>query len=289
MKPAPFIWHGPTSVDEAVSVLAECGRDGKVLAGGQSLVPVLAMRLASPAHLVDINRIAGLNFVESTPAGVTVGALARHRALERDAAATTAQPLLAQALAFVAHPTIRNRGTSVGSLAHADPAGELTCVLALTGGHILARSSRGERRIAAADFFLGPLESALAADELALHAFFPALPAGAGSAFTEVARRHGDYALCGVAAVVTVDAAGVVTEARCGYLVVAETPLVLEVTEAALTGEDALADLAMAAVDPQSDIHGSADYRRHLAGVLTVRAVRQATVHARARRQIVAA
>ena len=132
MKPAPFIWHGPTTVAEAVAVLAEVGHDGKVLAGGQSLVPVLAMRLAQPAHLIDINRVAGLDTVTCGPDGVRVGALARHARLERDADARRVQPLLGQALRLVAHPTIRNRGTTVGSLVHADPSGEMTAVLALT-------------------------------------------------------------------------------------------------------------------------------------------------------------
>src|SRR6185312_958525 len=161
MKPAPFAWHGPETVAEAVSLLAEIGRDGKVLAGGQSLVPILAMRLAEPAHLVDINRIASLDIVTVDGTGVRVGALARHRRVERDAAAGRVQPLLPQALALVAHPTIRNRGTSVGSLAHADPSGELTTVLALTGGSVTAESAAGTREIAAADFFVGTLESAL--------------------------------------------------------------------------------------------------------------------------------
>ena len=195
-------------------MLAEYGGDGKVLAGGQSLVPVLAMRLAEPAHLIDINRISELDFVTSRPEGVTVGALARHSRVEHDAAAGRVQPLLAQALKLVAHPTIRNRGTTVGSLAHADPAGEMTAVLALCGGSITAQSSRGQRTIPAADFFHGPLESDLRPDELAVEAFFPALPAGAGTAFVEIARRHGDYALCGVGCRRTRDS-GAVQALRC--------------------------------------------------------------------------
>lgn len=281
MKPAPFIWHGPTSVDEAVAVLAEVGHDGKVLAGGQSLVPVLAMRLAEPAHLVDINRIAGLDLVTADIDGVRIGALARHAAVERDSGARRVQPLLAQALKMVAHPTIRNRGTSVGSLAHADPSGEMTAVLALTGGSVTAASTRGERTIAASDFFHGPLESDLEPDELAISAFFPALPAGAGSAFVEVARRHGDYALCGVGTIVAPLADGR-WSVRCGYLSVAETPLVADLSEAWAVGPEAVAQAAREAIDPLPDIHASAEYRRHLAGVLTVRAIRQALDAARA-------
>ena len=276
MKPAPFTWHGPESVAEATELLAEFGGEAKVLAGGQSLIPVLAMRLAEPAHLVDINRLAMLDTVVSSPAGVTIGALARHSRVEHDADAARVQPLLRQALRLVAHPTIRNRGTSVGSLAHADPAGELTAVLALCGGTVTAVSARGRREIDATAFFRGPLESALDPDELAVQAFFPALPVGAGSAFVEIARRHGDYALCGVAAIAELAADGSMSRLRCGYLSVGDTPLVVDVTEAWRSGEQAAAELARATVDPQSDLHATADYRRHVAGILTIRAAQQA-------------
>ena len=276
MKPAPFTWHGPESVAEATDVLAELGSDAKVLAGGQSLIPVLAMRLAEPAHLVDINRLAMLDTVVSAPAGVTIGALARHSRVEHDAGAARVQPLLRQALRLVAHPTIRNRGTSVGSLAHADPAGELTAVLALCGGTVTAVSARGRREVGAHDFFRGPLESALEADELATQAFFPALPAGAGSAFVEIARRHGDYALCGVAAIAELAPDGSVSRLRCGYLSVSDTPLVVDLTAAWQSGEQDAAEQARTAVDPQTDLHATADYRRHLAGILTIRAAHQA-------------
>jgi carbon-monoxide dehydrogenase medium subunit len=175
----------------------------------------------------------------------------------------------------VAHPTIRNRGTSVGSLAHADPAGELTAVLALCDGTVTARSAAGTRTIAAADFFLGPLTSALAPDELAVSAHFPARPAGSGSAFVEIARRNGDYALCGVAAVAQVDD-GELTGLRCGYLSVADVPLVLDLTRAWQADPREAAELARRSVDPVTDLHATADYRRHLAAVLTMRAARQA-------------
>lgn len=275
MKPAPFQWHGPRTVAEAVSLLAEHGGQAKVLAGGQSLVPLLAMRLTQPAHLVDINGVTELDAVRSDAAGVTIAALARHRRVERDENAFRVQPLLRQALAHVAHPTIRNRGTSVGSLAHADPAGELTAVLALCDGTVTARSAAGTRTIAAADFFLGPLTSALAPDELAVSAHFPARPAGSGSAFVEIARRNGDYALCGVAAVAQVDD-GKLTGLRCGYLSVADVPLVLDLTRAWQAGPREAAELARRSVDPVTDLHATADYRRHLAAVLTIRAARQA-------------
>jgi CO/xanthine dehydrogenase FAD-binding subunit len=278
MKPAPFRWHGPTSVPEALALLAEHGAGGKVLAGGQSLVPVLAMRLAEPADLVDINGISDLDYVAADSAGVRIGALARHSRVQRDPAARRVQPLLSQGLVLVAHPTIRNRGTTVGSLAHADPSGEMTAVLALTGGTVTAASVRGRRVIPAADFFLGVLESALEPDELAVEAFFPALPPGAGSAFVEIARRHGDYALCGVGAIAALAPDGEVVSLRCAYLSVSDVPVVLDLTESWSIGR-AAAD-AMAALDPPSDLHARADYRRHLAGVLTVRAAEAAIAQA---------
>lgn len=275
MKPAPFQWHGPRTAAEAVSLLAEYGGQAKVLAGGQSLVPLLAMRLTQPAHLIDLNGVGELDVVQVDASGVTIGALARHRRVERDEDAYRVQPLLRQALEYVAHPTIRNRGTSVGSLAHADPAGELTAVLALCGGTVTARSAAGTRTIAAADFFLGPLTSALAPDEVAVSAHIPARPPGSGSAFVEIARRHGDYALCGVAAVAQVSD-GELTGLHCGYLSVADVPLVLDLTQAWRADPREAADLARRSVDPVTDLHATADYRRELASVLTMRAARQA-------------
>ncbi len=276
MKPAPFVWHGPEDVGAAVSLLAEHGTDAKVLAGGQSLIPLLAMRLTQPAHLVDINGVLELDTVDVTPAGVTVGALARHSRVEHDDDVARVQPLLRQALRWVAHPTIRNRGTSVGSLVHADPAGELTAVLAVTGGTITARSAAGSRTIAARDLFLGPLTSSLAADELAVAAHLPALPPGAGTAFTEIARRNGDYALCGVAAIAELTAGGELGRLRCGYLSVAEVPVVVDLTQAWRSDPRDAAEQASGAVDPVTDLHATADYRRQLTRVLTIRAGAQA-------------
>ncbi len=204
MKPSAFAWSAPSSLDEALAVLAQVGGDGKVLAGGQSLLPMLNMRLAAPAHLVDINRLTELAPVRVEDGAVVVGALARHADVERDQAAHGVQPLLRQALRLVAHPVIRNRGTTVGSIAHADPSGEMTAVLALTGGTVQVASATGRREVAADAFFTGPLESDLAAGELAVSATFPAFPTGSGTTFVEVARRHGDYAVCGLAAVVTI-------------------------------------------------------------------------------------
>jgi len=299
VKPPPFGYSRPESVAEAVTALAAAGPDGKVLAGGQSLVPLLNMRLAMPEHLVDINRLAGLSYVRVTGGQVVIGALARHAQVLADPAVTAAQPLVGQALALVAHPVIRNRGTTLGSIVHADPSGEMTAVLALLGGTVLLASTGGERSVAAEDFFLGPLESDVRPDELATQVTMPVLAARAGSAFSEVSRRQGDYAVCGVAAVVELDEAGGIGRARAAYLSVAGTPLVLDLTEACQGGpgegpggeggrggKDRLAAagrLAMARVAPVSDIHATAAYRRHLAGVLTERAVAGALAHARER------
>ncbi|GAB3597126.1 xanthine dehydrogenase family protein subunit M [Angustibacter peucedani] len=283
MKPAPFTYHRPTGLDEALDVLARVGADGKVLAGGQSLLPLLSMRLASPAHLVDVNALPGLGDVEVGPDVVRFGALVRHAELERHDAAAAAQPLLRQALRHVAHPTIRNRGTTVGSICHADPAAEMPAVVLLLGGTLVARSVRGERRVAAADLFAGPLESTLAPDELAVAVEVPVAPSGRRSAVVEVSRRHGDYAVCGVAVTVDTDADGVVTAASAAYVSTGLTPPVLDLAALGLAGHrvadadlTALGQAAADQLDPDADIHATADYRRHLAAVLTGRALREA-------------
>lgn len=295
MKPPPFRYHRPTSLGEALAVLADVGSGGKVLAGGQSLLPILSMRLAAPEDLVDVNRLAELAYVRSEPDGVRVGALARHAAVERDDDAAGVQPLLRQAVRLVAHPTIRNRGTSVGSLAHADPSGELTAVLALTGGHVTLASTTGRREVGASDFFLGPLESAVSVGELAVEAYFPAFPAGTGTAFLEVSRRHGDYAVAGVAAAVTLDPDGGVAAARTAYLTMGPVPSAVDVLAAAGSRGSAppppdlaarpvawerLAEAAVGGLEPEDDIHATAGYRAQLARVLTARALAEATVRA---------
>jgi carbon-monoxide dehydrogenase medium subunit len=285
MKPSPFTYHRPRGLPEALDVLARVGGDGKVLAGGQSLIPMLSMRLAAPGHLVDINAVPGLDGVEVGADAVRVGALVRHAALQRHPGAATAVPLLRQALQYVAHPTIRNRGTSVGSIVHADPSGELPAALTLLGGRLVAASVRGEREIAAPDLFAGPLETTLEADELVVAAVFPRPAAGTGTAVVEVARRHGDYAVCGVLAAVTLDGAGAVATARACYVTAGELGTVVDLTEAAagLTLEHRPADwqrigeAAGEQVEVDTDIHASAAYRAHLVTVLTGRALQQAT------------
>jgi carbon-monoxide dehydrogenase medium subunit len=291
MKPPVFEYHRPRTVAEALTMLAEVGHDGKVLAGGQSLVPLLNMRLATPAHLVDVNWLAELDEVACSPDAVRVGALARHARVEHDPGAREALPLLGQAIGDIAHSTVRNRGTVVGSLVHADPAAELPAVLVLLGGsmELASAGDGGPREVAAADFFLGPLESALRPGELATAAVFPAPPAGTGSAWLEVARRHGDYALCGVGALVTLDGGLRVEAARAALISVGPVPVPVGLPDAVGGQAHDAADwaaagrLAAAAVDPEDDIHATAAYRRHLAGVLTARAARAAAAHARSR------
>ena len=277
MKPSSFGYAAPGTLAEALAALAEAGPDGKVLAGGQSLIPLLNMRLAAPARLVDINGVAELDTLECGPSGVRVGALARHARVERSSAVAKTQPLLGQALRHVAHPVIRNRGTVVGSLAHADPAAEMPMVLSLLDGIMELASATGRRSVPAAEFFVGPLESSLRPGELAVEAIFPALPERAGTAFAEIARRHGDYGLVGAGAVVLRDEELRITSAKVGYLRVAPTPLVLDLTEAAGQGDWAAAAAhARELVDPEGDIHASAGYRRQLVQVLTERVLREA-------------
>ena len=274
MKPAPFAYVRPQSLSHALAALAEAP-DAKVLAGGQSLVPLLSMRLAAPGTLVDINGLPGLADVSVTDDGVRIGALARHADVLGSVDVRRVQPLVTMALENVAHPTIRNRGTTVGSLVHADAAAEMPVVLMLLGGSVEVESAaRGRRTIPAEELFLGPLESSVAHDEIAVGAFFPALAKGAGVAFEEIARRHGDYALCGVAALVDGDTV------RAGYLSVSDVPTVVDLSGVA---EERWGDAALEQLDPADDIHATADYRAHLARVLTARVVRAAYDDAKAR------
>jgi 2-furoyl-CoA dehydrogenase FAD binding subunit len=266
VKPAPFEYVRPGSLGDAVTALA--GDPGaKVLAGGQSLVPLLSMRLAAPSRLVDINGLPGLADVEVTDGGVRIGALARHADVLASADVRRVQPLVPLALANVAHATIRNRGTTVGSIVHADAAAEMPMVLRLLGGSVDVLGPSGTRTIAADDLFVGPLESSLHHDEIATSAFFPALPAGAGVGFAEIARRHGDYALCGVGALVTGD------RTLAGYLSVCDVPTVVDLTG---VPDAELGDAALEHLEPGEDIHASAEYRSQLVRVLTARVVAEA-------------
>jgi len=269
-------------VDEAVAQLAELGDEAKVLAGGQSLVPLLNLRLAYPAFLVDINPIGELDFI-TNGSGVRVGAVARHRDVERSELVARANPLLAAAVKLVGHAAIRNRGTIGGSVAHADPAAELPTVLVALDGEIEARSSRGTRTIAAAEFFEGFLTTTLQPDELLTEVKFPALPAGSGWSIQEFSRRSGDFGVVTVAVTLTAGTDGRIGEARVAFGGVAGTAVRAPSAEAALAGQTPSAELwkaagqeAAAGLDPPGDLHSTPEHRRHLAAVLTERALAEA-------------
>jgi carbon-monoxide dehydrogenase medium subunit len=286
VKPAPFGYADPRSVEEALDVLVAEGEGAKVLAGGQSLLPLLSMRLAAPTTLVDINRVPGLDRIEVTPDGVRVGALVRHAGLLTSAEAAVVQPLLGRATANVAHPAIRNRGTTVGSIAHADPSGEMTSVLALTDGSVTVATPGGRQTIGWRDFFVGPLETSVHGPAVIVDALFPALPERSGTAFAEIARRKGDYAVCGAGVMVTLDADRRVASATAAYISVGPVPEVHDLTEAVVgqpvDGADwaSAGELARGLVDPDGDLHASADYRRLLVGTLTERTLAQAGTEA---------
>jgi 2-furoyl-CoA dehydrogenase FAD binding subunit len=280
VKPAPFAFVRPQGLQHALEALA-ADPGAKVLAGGQSLVPLLSMRLAAPSMLIDINGLSGLDAVAADESGVTIGALARHADVLASPDVRRVQPLVSLALAHVAHATIRNRGTTVGSIVHADAAAEMPMVITLLDGSVTVASTGGTRTIPASQLYAGPLESTLNHDEIALEATFPALRAGEGVAFEEIARRHGDYALVGVGAVVRVEGDRVLS-ARAGYLSVCDVPTVVDVTEA-WGDPDAMAELALAALEPADDIHATAAYRTHLVRVLTARVLRAAYDRARGR------
>jgi carbon-monoxide dehydrogenase medium subunit len=258
MKPPPFDYHAPASLAQAIALRADLGSDSALLAGGQSLVPVLNMRLARPAALIDLNRVAELDYVRVQDGSIAVGAMTRLRRLELDDGAHAANPLLREALEHVAHAIIRNRGTVGGSVAHADPAAELPAVLVALGGSVVATGPGGTREIAADDLFEFHFTTTLEPGEILTEVRFPALAPGDGYAFVEMSRRHGDYALAGVACVLRGDSV------RLGLTGVGPTPVLVE------SGDP---DEAAAACRPASDIHATADYRRDLVRVLVGRAV----------------
>lgn len=291
MKPAPFKYYAPTSVEEALACLAEHGWDAKVLAGGQSLIPMMNFRLAQPAVLVDLNGVAELFYIRpSTDGGARVGAMTRQRQVERDLLLAEVAPMIHEAMPKVAYPQIRSRGTLGGSIAHADPSAELVAASVALNGHFLLRSSqRGERWVPAKDFFVGFFSTMLEPDELLLEVKLPAQPRRSGWSFLEVARRHHDFALVGVAAVVVVDMKGLCEQARLVYFSVGDGPVEAHHAAAVLQGQEpsegAIREAAETAgeadVDPQSDINASGMYRRHLVKVLGRRALTQAFERAR--------
>src|SRR5438034_9093321 len=272
MKPAPFDYFSPGTVDEALALLAEHGDEAKPLAGGQSLIPAMNFRLARPAVLVDLNGISALAYVRAESGGVAVGAMTRQRTVERSEVVARPAPLPAEAMPSIAHPQIRNRGTVGGSIAHADPSAELPAVMLAPEARFRAQGSTGERSIPAAEFFKGMLETALAPGELLIEIALPPPPARSGTAFLEVARRHGDYALVGVAGVVTLDPRGRCQSARIACLSVGDGPVLLIEAGKMLADQSPSEELLRAAadaaatrdIDPPSDIHASRSEERRV-------------------------
>jgi CO/xanthine dehydrogenase FAD-binding subunit len=288
VKPPVFAYHRPGTVDEALTLLA--GDDAaKPLAGGQSLIPAMNFRLAAPAVLVDLGALDELRGISGGSHGLRIGAMTTHAAVETEPLVARYAPLLAETMPHVAHPQIRNRGTIGGSLAHADPAAELPAVMLALEAHLVLRSAVAERRIAARDFFTGLFATALEPGELVTAVELTSLPARTGVAFEEFARRHGDFALVGVAAVLSLDAAGLCTAVRIALLSVGDGPVLAEHAAGALRGQGATPELIGAAaelaatrdIDPPTDIHASSAYRRQLARVLTRRALTRAAERAR--------
>ncbi|HET8914030.1 MAG TPA: xanthine dehydrogenase family protein subunit M [Ktedonobacteraceae bacterium] len=286
MKPPRFRYTAPTLLEEALTLLANFGAEAKILAGGQSLIPLLNMRLAGPDYLIDINRIAELNYIEEEDGYLAIGAGIRQRQVENSALVRQQSPLLLEAIEQIAHPQIRNRGTIVGSIAHADPAGELPALLTCLRGEVVALSLRGERIIKAQDFFTGYLSTALEPDELLTEVRFPWIPPQAGVSFMEFSRRTGDYALAGIAAALVPGLDDRCFEARVAFLGIAGAPVRALALEQLLIGTElserdlTLAGEAAAELvsEDVEDIHATTAYRRSLTMELTKRALRLAWV-----------
>jgi aerobic carbon-monoxide dehydrogenase medium subunit len=282
MKLPPFDYACPTTLPEAIELLAS-NDDAKAIAGGQSLVPMLAFRLAQPSLLVDLRKLADLRGIRISDAGVTLGAMVRWRDIEDDERLETAHPLLKAAIAHVAHYQIRNRGTVGGSIAHADPAAEMPGIAMTCDAEIAVVGKSGAHVIQAADFFQGALTTALTTDEIIVEIRLPAWPAGRRWGFQEFARRRGDFAMAAAAVFYDQDERGKARNAHVGVIGVGDRPLRLTAVEDVLNGESideatiAKADAATsAAVDPQDDIHASAAYRRSLVGTMVERALKSA-------------
>lgn len=288
MKMSPFDYHRPDTVDEAVALLETYGGDGKVLAGGQSLLPVLALRLTHPGHLIDIGRVQGLQSIEVDDGGtVSVGATVTHARVERSDVMAAAAPAVAGAMPYVGHRAIRSRGTVCGSIAHADPAAELPAVALAVGAEMIVRCPAGQRTMAAGDFFEGYLSSALGEDELLVGVRFPAWVPRAGWSVLEVSRRHGDFALVGLVTTLEIDEGGLLRRPALSFFGVASTPVRVAEAEQMLDGnapDPALfaeaANVVSGALEPTADDHASSEYRAHVAGVLTRRGLAEATERA---------
>lgn len=288
MKPAPFEYFRPRSLDEALALLDEHGGDAKPLAGGQSLIPAMNFRLATPSVLVDLNEIPELSYVSEQGGEVRIGGMVRQRTVERSALVSQRVPLLAEAMPHIAHPAIRNRGTIAGSLAHADPAAELPAVVLALKATLVVTSASGAREVAADDFFVGLFSTAVQPGELLTEIRIPPPPPRSGFAFQEISRRRGDFALVGVAGAVQLDDRGRCSQARVALVSVGDRPMAAGQAANLLTGQAPTAESIRAAadaaasrdIDPSSDIHASARYRRQLASVLTRRVLERAFARA---------
>lgn len=285
MKPAPFEYLAPNDLEAALAAMRQHGYDAKLLAGGQSLIPLLNFRLASPSILVDLNPLGDLDFVRPSPGGgLQIGAMTRQSRLGSDPLITERAPLLHEAIPFIAHPQIRNRGTLGGTLAHADPAAELPAIALALQARLRIRSDVGDRWMEAKDFFVGLLTTALEPEEILVEIEIPPPPRGSGWSFLEVSRRHGDYALAGLAAHIALDEEGRCTEARLVYLSAGDGPLLVTTAVEPLLGQEpndaSLQEVARQAaaeeVQPTGDIHASVEFKRHLCRVLTYRALKTA-------------
>lgn len=284
MKPAPFKYERPHSVEEALTALAESDGDVKLLAGGQSLVPAMNFRIMQPSVLVDLNRIQALNYIETEAGALRIGAMTRQAQVEKHSAVAGVAPLLHQAMPLIAHPQIRNRGTIGGSMVHADPAAELPVVAVALGAEFKIASRQGERTVTAPEFFQGMFTTAVGPDELLTEIHFPANPSRTGWSFQEIARRHGDYAMAGLAAGVTLDEAGSCQRARLVYLNMGDGPVDAVESAELLVGQKASTELfeqvGQHATDseifPFGNVHASPEYQSHLARVLTKRCLAEA-------------
>ena len=283
MKPAPFKYVRASSLDQALSLKAEHGDEARFLAGGQSLIPSMNFRLARPSVLIDINGLAELGSIDRGEQEIRVGALTRYCALERNGDFLKACPLFADALPHIAHPQIRNRGTIGGNLSHADPASELPAVTLAMKARMKLRSVRGERELEAAAFFVGLLTTDIQDDEMLVEIAFQRQPRRSGACFMEVARRRGDFALAGVAAMLALDEEGSCAVIRLTCCGVGDTPVDVSAAAAAMIGkpcsEQAIAAVAaevQQVIEPAGNVHASVDYQRHVAGVLVQRALRAA-------------
>jgi carbon-monoxide dehydrogenase medium subunit len=290
MKPPPFEYYAPTTIEEALDHLAEHGYDAKPLAGGQSLIPMMNFRLALPSVLVDLNNISELSYIHPGENGGTlVGAMTRHKAVGSDPLIAKQVPLVHEAIPNIGTPQVRTRGTFGGSLSHADPSAELVAISVALNAQLKLRSQKGERWVSAGEFFIGSFTSALEPEELLVEINLPSLPERSGWSLMEVARRHNDFALVGVAAVVTLNENGNCETARMAFLSAGDRPMEGHQAAELLKGQAPTAEVILAAaekaasvdIDPGGDIHATAEFRRHLANVLTRRALDEAFKRAR--------